>query len=121
MYQLTIIGDRQHGRPRALMDMAIDEAARRGGVVWYQTPNLTMASHMVGEIVARAKDLVPEKVLAVRRINGNRRVTFTGGGEIRFNADNLWKTRQKIGLHCMDDVAGEPYMYADRAVRAVLR
>jgi hypothetical protein len=121
MYQLTIIGDRQSGRSRILIDMAIDHAARHHETVLYQCPSRTEAHCALKMAQDRTLELVPKAIRCVHATNGRERITFNKGGVIDFVGDELWSTGKKIGLHCMDGVACEPYPNTERAVRAVLR
>jgi hypothetical protein len=121
MFQLTIVGDRLAGKTHILVDFAIDEAARGGGTVWYQSSSRAMSHHMVKRVQDRAEELVPKLVKRVSTGNGYGRIVFTSGGVIDFDGKDLWRTGQVIALHCMDEVFCEPYPHAKRAVRAVLR
>ncbi len=129
-HHLTILGDRAAGKTHTLIDMAIDEAARRGGVVWYQCRDRTTTACILRDVVDRAQQIVPGMIKRVYRTNGCERIQFTSGGLIDFSITGDRATHsmqkaaysmQRIGLHVMDDVPSEPYPYAARTVRAVLR
>lgn len=118
---LTILGDRQTGKTTALIDMAVEEAGRRGGIVWYQAENRSMTKHAVKMAVDRIRELDPSLINRVNNINGRERIIFSSGGLIDFDGAEFWRNHRRINLHCMDEAPGEPYPRAARSARTVLR
>lgn len=118
---VTILGDSQTWKTQILIDMAVDEAARRGGVVWFQSATTALSHHAVKQCVERAKEILdPAMIRRVANTNGRERITFTSGGFIDFDGAEFWKRMRRIQLHCMDQVGSEPYPRAARTARAVL-
>ena len=104
MEQLTIVGDRQAGKTHTLIDMAIDEAARRGGVVWYQCrePDDGPQHTRYGDRPRRTA-LSRKCINRVHRTLGRERITFTNGAYIDFIGDDFpaRQQRDRAALHAM--------------------
>lgn len=117
---LTIVGDRQAGKTRLLVDVAVDEAARQGRDVLFFTPSLDQDSWMLKLIQERAEQLIPGAVERVYRTNGRQRITFTSGGRVRFRLDK--DENPRVDTHIIDDVSGgDSCVGATRIFRAMIR
>lgn len=118
---LTILGDRQAGKTKLLVDIAIDEAARQGRRVLFFTASRAYDSWTLKLIEARSRELVPQLVEQVYYSNGRERIRYTTGGLLFFRQDQHHSV-SPIDTHIIDDVSGgESCVGANRIYRAVLR
>lgn len=118
---LTIVGDRQAGKTKLLVDVAVDEAARQGRDVLFFTPSLDQDAWTLKLIQERAEQLVPGSIERVYLTNGRQRIIFTSGGRVRFRL-NRGEANPKVDTHIIDDVSGgDSCVGATRIYRAMMR
>jgi hypothetical protein len=130
--QLTILGDRQSGRTRALCLIAIADAAA-GEEVLYECETWNLAEETLRTAADLMYLLCPEKVEHIRRANGQYAIEFKGddlpfhGGRIRFTSASRIESRmmrgaRNISTHIMDNMRFcEPHPDALHVIRSVLR
>lgn len=122
---LTITGDRQAGKTKMLVDVAIDEAARQGRSVLFFTPSRNQDSYTLSLIEDRAQHLCPELIERVYRTNGRERILFKGGGLVYFREPGRESSRRHqpdVDTHIIDDVSGgDSCVGATRIFRAMIR
>jgi hypothetical protein len=118
--KLTVIGDRQEGKTRILIDNSIS-TAQLGGKVWFQTRDRSVGHLTVKQTVERIKEIDSKMIQQVSIANGHERIVFTSGGVIDFDGAGFIRSAQVIDLHCLDEVFGPGYTRAKRVIRTVLR
>lgn len=119
---LTILGDRQAGKTKLLVDVAVDEAGRQGRRVLFYTYSRDQEGWVLKLIEERARDLIgDDQVQKVLRSHGRERIFFASGGTVFFRLDNS-DVNKSVDTHIIDDVSGgESCVGATRVFRAMMR